>query len=223
MEKTGNKAHTEQGLELEIEKNWQPGIVAFLCNWCSYAGADLAGTSRLKYNPQIRIIRVPCSGRVNPLYILRAFADGADGVLVSGCHPGDCHYSTGNYFARRKFALLKKLMEYMGMDTRRIHFSWVSAAEGVKWSRVVNEVAEAVYQAGPFQGFEQIHAANVSKIEVTTQVGTEGQRHRGTKKNEKIQRFADMAKINDCRDARLCCRDLPWHVSTLCLCCYEPE
>lgn len=135
---------------------WKPTIVAFLCNWCSYAGADLAGTSRLKYNPNIRLIRIPCSGKVDPLFILRAFADGADGVLVSGCHPGDCHYSTGNYFARRKFALIKRLLEFCGIDARRIHFSWVSAAEGGKWSRVVNEVVEAVHQAGPFPGFDVI-------------------------------------------------------------------
>jgi coenzyme F420-reducing hydrogenase delta subunit len=135
-------------------KIWKPNIIAFLCNWCSYAGADLAGTSRLKYDSHIRLIRVPCSGKVDPLFILRAFADGADGVLISGCHPGDCHYSTGNYFARRKFALLKKLMEFCGMDERRIHFSWVSAAEGNKWSQVVNTVVEAVYQAGPFPGFD---------------------------------------------------------------------
>ena len=135
---------------------WKPSIVAFLCNWCSYAGADLAGTSRLKYNPSIRLIRVPCSGKVDPLFILQAFADGADGVLVSGCHPGDCHYATGNYFARRKFALIKRLLEFCGIDARRIHFSWVSAAEGGKWSRVVNEVVEAVHQAGPFPGLDVI-------------------------------------------------------------------
>ena len=129
MKETKERLHAEPGLEREKERIWQPKIVAFLCNWCSYAGADLAGTSRLKYNPQVRIIRVPCSGRVDPLYIVRAFADGADGVLVSGCHPGDCHYSTGNYYARRKFALIKMLMEFCGMEGRRIHFSWVSAAE----------------------------------------------------------------------------------------------
>jgi coenzyme F420-reducing hydrogenase delta subunit len=154
MEKTKDNVCTSLREEQGKEKAWKPNIIAFLCNWCSYAGADLAGTSRLKYNSYIRLIRVPCSGKVDPLYILRAFADGADGVLVSGCHPGDCHYSTGNYFARRKFALLKRLMEFLGIDERRVHFSWVSAAEGGKWSKVVNEVVDAVHKAGPFPGFD---------------------------------------------------------------------
>ncbi|MGA1825619.1 MAG: hydrogenase iron-sulfur subunit [bacterium] len=133
---------------------WQPRIVAFLCNWCSYAGADLAGTNRLKYKTNIRIIKVPCSGKIDPLFILKSFYSGADGVLISGCHPGDCHYSTGNFFARRKFALIKYLLEFCGMDQRRIHFSWVSAAEGKKWSQVVEEVTESVRNAGPFKGFD---------------------------------------------------------------------
>jgi len=152
MEEIDEKVQTST---LESDTLWKPKIVAFLCNWCSYAGADLAGTSRLKYDSQVRIIRVPCSGRVDPLFILRAFADGADGVLVSGCHPGDCHYSTGNYFARRKFALMKRLLDFLGLDENRVHFSWVSAAEGAKWSRVVNEVVDAVHQAGPFSGFTE--------------------------------------------------------------------
>jgi len=154
MEKTIDQACRSLKDELGKDKEWRPNIIAFLCNWCSYAGADLAGTSRLKYNSNVRLIRVPCSGKVDPLFILRAFADGADGVLVSGCHPGDCHYSTGNYFARRKFALLKRLLEFCGLDERRIHFSWVSAAEGGKWSKVVNETVEAVHKAGPFKGLE---------------------------------------------------------------------
>lgn len=153
MEKINEQQKGTLAEQSEKKSLWRPKIVAFLCNWCSYAGADLAGTSRLKYDSQIRIIRVPCSGRVDPLFILRTLAEGADGVLVSGCHPGDCHYSTGNYFARRKFALLKRLLEFIGIDERRIHFSWVSAAEGAKWSHVVDEVAEAVHQAGPFHGF----------------------------------------------------------------------
>lgn len=153
MERTKDQVCTSLKDEQGKNKVWKPNIIAFLCNWCSYAGADLAGTSRLKYDSHIRLIRVPCSGKVDPLYILRAFADGADGVLISGCHPGDCHYSTGNYFARRKFALLKRLIEFCGIDERRVHFSWVSAAEGGKWSHVVNEVVDAVHKAGPFPGF----------------------------------------------------------------------
>ncbi len=129
--------------------DWEPKIIAFLCNWCSYAGADLAGVSRIQYPPNIRVVRVPCSGRINPFYILKSLQRGWDGVLVSGCHPGDCHYLTGNYYARRKFAILKRLLEYVGIEEGRIHFSWVSAAEGEKFSSVVREVTESVKRLGP--------------------------------------------------------------------------
>ncbi len=126
------------------EQTYEPKILAFLCNWCSYAGADLAGTSRIQYPPNIRVIRVPCSGRINPLYIVKALKDGIDGILVSGCHPGDCHYQDGNYYARRKFNMIKNLLEYMGIEEGRVHFSWVSASEGGKFAAVVTEVTEAV-------------------------------------------------------------------------------
>ena len=129
--------------------DWEPKIIAFLCNWCSYAGADLAGVSRIQYPPNIRVVRVPCSGRINPFYILKSLQRGWDGVLVSGCHPGDCHYLTGNYYARRKFAVLKKLLEYVGIEEGRVHFSWVSAAEGEKFSSVVREVTESIKRLGP--------------------------------------------------------------------------
>ncbi len=119
-------------------------ILTFLCNWCSYAGADLAGTSRLQYPPNIRVIRVPCSGRVNPQFLVKALKDGADGVWVSGCHPGDCHYQTGNYFARRRFYIMKELMEFVGVEPERINFSWVSASEGKKFQEVATEVTERV-------------------------------------------------------------------------------
>jgi coenzyme F420-reducing hydrogenase delta subunit len=130
-------------------QNWEPKIVAFLCNWCSYAGADLAGVSRLQYGTNIRIIRVPCSGRVNPLYIFKAFQNGADGVLVSGCHPGDCHYISGNLVARRKFALMKKMMEYIGIEPERVQFSWVSASEGTRFAALINKVIADVKSVGP--------------------------------------------------------------------------
>jgi coenzyme F420-reducing hydrogenase delta subunit len=130
-------------------REWQPKILAFLCNWCSYAGADLAGVSRLQYPPTIRVLRVPCSGRVNPLYILKALQQGVDGVLVSGCHPGDCHYLTGNYFARRKFHLLKALLDFTGIEEGRVQFSWVSAAEGARFASVIAEVTERVRALGP--------------------------------------------------------------------------
>ncbi len=136
---------------MEKGEGSEPKILAFLCNWCSYAGADLAGVSRLQYPPNIRVIRVPCSGRVNPLFILRGLRQGADGVLISGCHPGDCHYLSGNYFARRKFALLKNLLEYVGVEPGRVQFSWVSASEGGKFSQVVKEVTQEVKALGPNQ------------------------------------------------------------------------
>ncbi len=132
-----------------IKPVWEPKIVAFLCNWCSYAGADLAGISRMQYPPNIRVIRVPCSGRINPMFIVKALHMGADGVLVSGCHPGDCHYLTGNYAARRKFALLKSFLEYLGIEPERVRFSWVSAAEGEKFQHLVNEVVRGVREIGP--------------------------------------------------------------------------
>ncbi|TKJ43280.1 heterodisulfide reductase subunit MvhD [candidate division TA06 bacterium B3_TA06] len=121
-----------------------PRILAFLCNWCSYAGADLAGTSRIQYPTTLRVLRVPCSARVNPQFILKALQEGADGVLVSGCHPGDCHYLEGNYYARRKFATMLDLLEYVGLEKGRVRFSWVSAAEGGKFAEVVKEVTNGV-------------------------------------------------------------------------------
>lgn len=128
---------------------WEPQIVAFLCNWCSYAGADLAGVSRIQYPPNVRVIRVPCSGRINPLFVIKALQNGVDGVLVSGCHPGDCHYISGNLYARRKFVLMKSLLEYVGIEPERVHFSWVSAAEGVRFAQVLNKVTEDVRKVGP--------------------------------------------------------------------------
>jgi coenzyme F420-reducing hydrogenase delta subunit len=128
---------------------FEPKIIGFLCNWCSYTGADLAGTSRLQYPPNIRIIKVMCSGRVNPQFVLKAFQEGADGVLVSGCHPGDCHYISGNYYARRKLTLLGDLMEFTGVDPKRFQISWVSASEGLKFAQVVTKFTEQVRALGP--------------------------------------------------------------------------
>ena len=133
-------------------KAFEPKIAAFLCNWCSYAGADLAGVGRFQYPASIRTIRVPCSGRINPLYLLKAMANGADGVLVSGCHPGDCHYMSGNYVARRKFALIDSLLKHVGLEEGRVSFSWVSAAEGVRFAEVVKGVTERVTALGPNNG-----------------------------------------------------------------------
>ena len=130
-------------------KNFEPKIITFLCNWCSYGAADLAGVSRFQYPPNMRIIRVPCSGRITPKMILAAFRHGIDGIWVSGCHPGDCHYLTGNYYARRKFTLFKNMLEYTGLEPGRIHFSWISSAEGVKFAEVANNVIEEVKTLGP--------------------------------------------------------------------------
>ena len=126
----------------------EPKILGLLCKWCSYAGADLAGTSRFAYPPNVRIVQVPCSGRIDPVMIFRAFSEGFDGVLVSGCHPGDCHYGTGNYFARRKLALARRLLETVGISPERMHFTWVSAAEGRKFSEVCSEFTERLKQLG---------------------------------------------------------------------------
>jgi coenzyme F420-reducing hydrogenase delta subunit len=132
-----------------MSDSWEPKIVAFLCNWCSYAGADLAGVSRMQYPPNIRVVRVPCSGRINPLFIVAALQNGADGVLVSGCHPGDCHYLSGNLVARRKFNTVKDLLSYVGIEPGRVQFSWVSASEGGRFSDLVRQVSEDVKRLGP--------------------------------------------------------------------------
>lgn len=134
----------------KVEKEeFKPLIVAFCCNWCSYAGADLAGTSRLNYPANVKIIRVPCSCRVNTNFIIRAFQKGADGVVIAGCYPGDCHYSTGNYYTRRRFSIFINLLEYLGIEKERFKIDWISAAEANKFATVMNEVLENVYKLGP--------------------------------------------------------------------------
>ena len=129
--------------------NFEPKIVAFCCNWCSYAGADLAGTSRIQYSPNIRVIRVMCSGRVNPLFIIKALSIGADGVLVLGCHPGDCHYIEGNYKTMRRIPLLKKMMKQLGIEEERVRLEWVSASEGAKFAEVANNFTQTIRNLGP--------------------------------------------------------------------------
>jgi len=129
--------------------NFRPTIVAFLCNWCAYTGADLAGTSRLHYAPNIRIIRIMCSGRIEPTFILKAFQQGADGVLVCGCHPGDCHYQEGNYKCLRRFKLLQKFTEQMGIEKERLQLDWISASEGKQFAELVNNMTRNLLQLGP--------------------------------------------------------------------------
>jgi len=137
---------------IERDAAWQPTIVALICNWCTYAGADMAGTTRRAYPATVRAVRVPCTGRIDPLLIVKAFEQGADGVVVSGCHPGDCHYVQGNFVARRRFAAFRTLMQFLGVDPRRLHFAWVSASEGAKWSKLVEDVSAAVREVGPANG-----------------------------------------------------------------------
>ncbi len=129
--------------------SFEPKLVAFFCNWCSYAAADLAGTSRTKYKPNVRIIRVMCSGRVDTDFILKAFASGADGVLVCGCHPGDCHYMKGNLHARRRVNALKPFLEAMGIGSKRLRLEWIGAPEGPKVAETINSFTELIRQLGP--------------------------------------------------------------------------
>jgi F420-non-reducing hydrogenase iron-sulfur subunit len=139
--------------------DFEPKIVAFLCNWCSYRGADLAGTSRIKCAANVRAIRVMCSGRVEPAFILRAFELGADGVLVLGCHPGDCHYAEGNYKALRRMTLLKRALKQLGIEDDRFRLDWVSASEGDRFAHVVNDMTEKVRALGPFKPKEEAKVA----------------------------------------------------------------
>jgi coenzyme F420-reducing hydrogenase delta subunit len=140
----------------EAETSWEPRIVAFICNWCTYTGADLAGTSRMKYPANVRVIKIPCTGRFDPLFMIKAFERGADGVLVSGCHPGDCHYTAGNYNARRKYTVFKSLLETLGMDMDRVWFSWISASEGGKWVDTVQKFTEVIREKGPFREYREM-------------------------------------------------------------------
>jgi len=130
-------------------EDFEPRIVAFLCNWCAYMGADLAGTSRIQYPPNVRIIRMMCSGAVDPVYVIKPLLDGADGVLIGGCHPGDCHYQEGNYKARRRVAILKNILRQTGFDEERVWLRWISASEGQVFAETVTEMVEALKEKGP--------------------------------------------------------------------------
>ncbi len=144
-----------------MDAQFQPKITAFVCNWCTYAGADLTGTSRIKYQSNVRVLRVPCTGRIDFMLIIKAFQRGADGVIVSGCHPNDCHYTSGNYHARRRWMVFQELMDAMGIDTSRVTFSWVSAAEGAKWAQLVNEVTDTVRKLGPYSEYQQLATTGI--------------------------------------------------------------
>jgi coenzyme F420-reducing hydrogenase delta subunit len=142
----GDKPAAAQGGERPVT------IIGIVCNWCSYAGADTAGVGRFKQPANLRLIRVPCTGRIDPLFALKAFEKGADGVLISGCHPGDCHYSEGNYYARRKFELLERMIHHLGIPKERFKWTWVSASEGARWQQVVTEFVNGVQKLGPREG-----------------------------------------------------------------------
>jgi F420-non-reducing hydrogenase iron-sulfur subunit len=128
---------------------FEPRIIAFLCNWCTYTGADLAGTSRLQYPPNIRVIRTMCSGSVDPVYVLKPLLDGADGIFIGGCHPGDCHYQTGNYKTRRRYVALREILKSTGLDERRVWLQWISASEGQKFAETVTQMVTAIKELGP--------------------------------------------------------------------------
>ncbi|MFC1504435.1 hydrogenase iron-sulfur subunit [Spirochaetota bacterium] len=139
-----------------MDENFEPRIVGFLCKWCTYAGADLAGTSRMKYPSNIRVIRTMCSGRIDPTFILDAFKNGADGVFIGGCHPGDCHYIHGNYFTMKKVALFTRVMEQLGINKDRLCLQWISAAEAKKYTQVMKDFTETIRKLGPFKKQEAI-------------------------------------------------------------------
>jgi F420-non-reducing hydrogenase iron-sulfur subunit len=134
-----------------VPEDWEPRVVAFLCNWCSYTGADLAGISRIQWDPSVRIVRVMCSGRMDPTFVAKAFELGADGVIISGCHPGDCHYQEGNYKALRRVHLMKRLLDGFDIDPARLRLVWVSASEGDRWAETANDMAEEIRSLGPMR------------------------------------------------------------------------
>ncbi len=143
-------------MSVNEKKEWTPKIVAFCCNWCSYSGADTAGNNRAAYPENVNIIRVPCSCRINPMFILRAFQRGADGVIVMGCHPGDCHYTTGNYRTRRRMTLLFSMLNYLGIESARTRVEWVSAAEGARFSEVVTDFTNTITELGENKRLEDL-------------------------------------------------------------------
>jgi len=158
-----------------MNKQFEPKIVAFFCNWCTYTAADLAGTSRMTYKPNIRIIRVMCSGRIDPQFILSAFREGADGVLIGGCHPGDCHYQEGNYKTLRRVQLLHRLLKQFGIEEERLQLEWISASEGDKVQEIMNKMTEQIIQLGPLKltALPVIHIEDIEEL-VTENVNIGG-------------------------------------------------
>ena len=143
---------------------YEPKIIAFFCNWCTYTAADLAGVSRLSYSPNVRIIRVMCSGRVDPELVIKAFELGADGVLIGGCHPGDCHYQNGNHKTLRRYLMLKKMLPQFGIEPERLRLEWISASEGEKVKRVCDEFTEEIRRLGPLHRNEQVEMETEAEV-----------------------------------------------------------
>ena len=141
----------ENNAQAPIPEDWEPKIIAFCCHWCTYTGADLAGLNRMNYPANVRVLRIPCSGRMNPQYVIEALNKGCDGVLVCGCHPGDCHYVTGNYYARRRMMVFKRLLEYEGLEPERFQVRWISGAEAGKFRDTVTEVCDQLRRIGPLE------------------------------------------------------------------------
>ena len=140
-----------EDVQSQDSREWEPRIVAFFCNWCTYTASDLAGVSRMTYAPNTRVIRVMCSGRIDPQFVLTALRQGADGVLIGGCHPGDCHYQQGNYYAQRRYAIMHKLLDFTGVESERLFVDWVSASEGKRFADVVTTFTDQVRELGPMQ------------------------------------------------------------------------
>ncbi len=136
---------------VEPADSWEPKVVAFLCNWCSYTGADLAGISRMQWDPGVHIVRVMCSGRMDPTFVAKAFELGADGVIIAGCHPGDCHYQEGNYKAMRRMGLMRRLLPGFGIEPERLRLVWISASEGDRWAETANDMVEQIKRLGPLE------------------------------------------------------------------------
>lgn len=146
-----NSAYMANSAGTQDAEPFKPKVLAFTCKWCTYAGADLAGLNRMKYPADIRLLRVPCSGRVNPQFVLEALQRGCDGVIVCGCHPGDCHYSTGNYYAKRRMMVYKRLLEYIGLEPDRFQIRWISGAEAGKFRDVITEFCNRITELGPIE------------------------------------------------------------------------
>ena len=175
---TRTRAHEVASTGSSIQTEFSPKILGFLCNWCSYAGADLAGVSRFQYPPTLRVIRVMCSGRVDPAFVLRAFSRGVDGVMVLGCHPGDCHYTTGNYYARNRVEVLHQLLDLAEINPDRLALDWVSAAEGQRFATLVTDFTKRVTALGPLGASEGLSEKELEERLATAQGVVESEKVR---------------------------------------------